>query len=132
MAQKARSVKFVLFILAIIALILACTKQAQKSTEETGGEFVPVDQPPVLLEKVAAEYPSDAALNHITDTIWLKVYIDTLGIPRNPMVVQSSNRNVGFEEAAIAAALKEKWKPAMSKGKPVGVWVTFKIDFALK
>ena len=94
--------------------------------------IVPVSEPPVQVKTVNPEYPIGALKDGVTGTVWLQVYIDTLGNVSNPTVIKDSGKNAGFEEAAIEAALKTRWKPAIYDGRPVAVKVTYKVDFNLK
>jgi TonB family protein len=47
-------------------------------------------------------------------------------------VAKSSGSNVGFDEAAVEAALQCIYKPAIQNGQPVAVWVTYPVEFKLK
>jgi len=46
-------------------------------------------------------------------------------------LVKESGANAGFEEAALKAARKRKYRPALQNGQPVAVWVTYKKIFKL-
>jgi len=53
------------------------------------------------------------------------------GRVRDVIILKESGANAGFEESAIDAAMKTEWKPAISNGQPVAVWVSYKIVFTL-
>ncbi len=36
-----------------------------------------------------------------------------------------------LDDAAVASAYKYKYKPAIQNGRPVGLWVSYKVDFKL-
>jgi TonB family protein len=105
----------------------AKTRSSNPPSDESG------EQAPVIIKNVTPVYPPVARAQGDTATIWLKVYVDTLGIVSNPVIVQESGDNLNaFEQSAIDAALKTKWKPARSNGKPFATWVTYKVDFFFK
>ena len=95
------------------------------------GEFVPVDEQPVALEYVKPEYPPMARQAGFEGTVWVEALVDKNGNVRDVRVVKSSGSSAGFEEAAIEAAKKTKWKPAISNKQPVAVWVTYPVVFKL-
>ena len=37
-----------------------------------------------------------------------------------------------FDKSAVKAAYKNLFKPAIKDGKPIKLWVTYKVDFLLK
>jgi TonB family protein len=67
----------------------------------------------------------------IEGVVKVKVLVDKAGNVRDAMVVKASGANAGFEEAALEAAKKGKWKPAIQNKQPVAVWVSYDIKFNL-
>ena len=63
-------------------------------------------------------------------------YMASLFIRKNGAVTQyqimKSLGNNGCDEAAMAAIKAAQWQPAKSGDKPVKVWVSISIKFALK
>jgi len=96
------------------------------------GEFVPVDEQPVALEYVKPEYPPIARQAGIEGTVWVEALVDKNGNVRDVRVVRPSGSGAGFEDAAMDAAKKTKWKPAISNKQPVAVRVTYPVEFKLK
>ena len=96
------------------------------------GEFVPYDEPPVPVNSIQPVYPRLERRAGIEGDIWLQVMIDKEGKVRDVVVAKGSSDNEGFKQAAIEAAWKTVWKPAISNGQPVAVWITYKISFRLK
>ena len=47
-------------------------------------------------------------------------------------VVIKSSESALLDKTARAAALKNKYKPGMFKGKPVACWVPFKVEFVME
>jgi len=98
----------------------------------TPDEFVAYEEPPQQIEVVQPVYPEMARRASIEGVVWVKALVDKEGKVRDVIIVKDSGAKAGFEEAAIEAAKKTLWKPAISNGQPVAVWVAYKIEFKLK
>lgn len=96
------------------------------------GTFVRYDEPPQTIESVAPIYPEMARVAGVQGDVWIQAYIDKNGNVKAVEILKASGANAGFEESAIAAARQTTWTPAISNGQPVGVWVSYKIEFRLK
>jgi protein TonB len=90
------------------------------------------DEPPVAVNCVAPDYPDLAHRTGLEGKVWLEVLIDKNGNVRDVLVIKSTNPNAGFEEAALEAAWKSTWKPAISNGLPIAVRVTYSVVFKLQ
>ena len=126
-----------LMILCCCLMILSCAaskQQAQQTDLPQSGEFVPVGKPPEQIKAVTPEYPEEAAKLGITGTVWVKAMVDSLGNVADVVVVEDKGENVNdFKYSAIRAAFRTLWKPALSKdGKPITVWVTYKIEYKFR
>lgn len=95
-------------------------------------EFVPTDELPVQINPVKPIYPELARRAQMEGVVWIKALVDKHGKVRNAIVVKPSGVNAGFEEAAIEAAYKINYKPAISNRQPIAVWVIYKVEFTLK
>jgi protein TonB len=95
-------------------------------------EFVPVEEMPVAIKKVDPAYPDLARRAGVEGTVWVKALVDKAGKVRDVIILKDSGANAGFEEAAIQAAHKYVYKPAISNGQPVAVWVAYKVNFKIK
>jgi TonB family protein len=95
-------------------------------------EFVPVDVLPEMIERVPPVYPDSCRLHEISGTLWVKALVDIDGKVRDAHIVKGSGTDCGLAEAALAAARKTRFKPALVDGRPVAVWVTYKVEFALE
>jgi protein TonB len=95
-------------------------------------EFVPFEDPPVQVVPEQPKYPDLAQRANIEGTVWVKALVDKEGKVRDVIIVKDSGANAGFEQAAIDAAKATVWKPAISNGQPIAVWVTYKVEFKLK
>ncbi len=96
-----------------------------------GFEYVPLDSQPQLIKEGIPEYPAVARKKKISGTVILVVLIDKNGKVKNAKVYKSSDKNVGFEEAAIKAAYKNLYRPAIQKNKPIAVWILCPVKFEL-
>ncbi len=97
----------------------------------TPDEFVAVQEMPTYIKKVEPDYPQVAQLTNREATVWVKALVDKEGKVREARVAKSSGMNVGFDEAALEAAYKNIYKPAIQNGKPIAVWVTYPVEFKL-
>jgi len=94
--------------------------------------FVAYEEAPIIVENVLPIYPEIARRAGIEGIVWVSVLLDKSGSVRDVRISRESGRNAGFEEAAIEAARLTVWKPAISNGQPVALWVSYKIVFTLK
>ncbi len=98
-------------------------------------EFVPYDEDPVPLnldEVMKGLYPPLARQAGIEGIVWVKALVDKKGSVRDAKVYKASGSSAGFEEIALEAAFKVKWKPAISNNQPVAVWAVYPVRFTLK
>jgi TonB family protein len=94
--------------------------------------FRPVDEKPILIIEVQPEYPPLAKQEGIEGVVWVKAWVDKNGKVREALILKPSGASAGFEEAALAAAYKNEYKPAISNNQPVALWVVYPVRFALK
>ncbi len=107
-----------------IAPVLLC------STDESGNEFIAVDVMPELVSEASPEYPPEAKAKGIQGKVTISLRVKTDGTVSSPKVAKSSGSNL-LDQAALAAADKYRFKPALRDGKPVAVWVSFAVNFVL-
>jgi protein TonB len=89
------------------------------------GEYLPI-------VKVQAVYPRRALQRGIEGFVIVEFTVTTTGAVRDPVVVEANPKGI-FEQAAMDAALKFKYKPRVVNGEPTEVSgvqnrITFKID----
>jgi protein TonB len=77
------------------------------------GEFLPI-------VRVAAVYPRRAQQRGIEGYVDLEITVTKLGSVSNPKVINASPKGI-FEQAAIDATLKYKYKPRVVNGEPMEV-----------
>ncbi len=87
-------------------------------------------QPPELLGPSTPSYPEAARAAGLEARVTLRLDIDRDGQVRRAEVVEP--RGHGFDEAAIEAALKLRFRPAERRGQPIAVRILFHYDFILE
>jgi TonB family protein len=112
------------------------TEKAQALSEDSlpsANEFVPYDEAPKPLKMMEPIYPDSAKKAGIEGEVWIKALIDRQGKVRDVECLRdSSDKPDIFCEPATKAALQYEYKPALSAGNPVAVWVKYKVKFSLK
>ena len=94
-------------------------------------EFVAYDTPPKLIRLVKPKYPDIARKAGIEGMVILKILVDVDGKVIDARVLKPLG-NVGCDEAAVKAAKKCLFEPALQRDKPVKVWVSYPVRFILK
>jgi TonB family protein len=84
---------------------------------------------PVVLSVVDAEFPASALKKKtpVSGIVVVQIIVDALGIPRDPHVVRSYKPD--FDEQAIKAVERYRFKPAEKAGKPVAVSISIEVNF---
>ena len=94
-------------------------------------EFVPVEQIAEMIYYEKPSYPRLAEQAGLEGLVWVKALVGSDGSVKDAVVFKSSG-TPSLDEAAVAAAPKCKFKPAIQNGRPVAMWVTYKVDFILQ
>ncbi len=92
-------------------------------------EFVPVEIPAEMIYEHVPEYPRLAKTAGMEAVVWVKALVDKNGNVRDAMILKSSGSKAGFDEAAVKAAFKCRFKPAIQNNRPVAVWVSYQVEF---
>lgn len=95
------------------------------------GEFVAVEVEPQVITKNPPVYPELARKAGVEGVVYLDILVDKEGRVRDVQVLKPSGSNVGFEEAALEAAKKWTFSPAIQNGKPVACWMTQRVVFQI-
>ncbi len=106
------------------------TSSSLTQIDETPVNFVPYDEPPVVIGKISPVYPEFAKRNKVQGTVVLEVEVLKDGSVRNIRVKRSVPG--GLDEAAIDAVRKTKFQPGRSSGQPVDVLLIIPVEFTLK
>lgn len=93
-------------------------------------EFVPVEIMPEMINYTQPEYPRLARQAGITGTVWVKALVNKEGKVIRAQIGKTSGTQ-SLDDAAVAAASDNVFKPGIQNGRPVNVWVTYKVEFTL-
>lgn len=85
---------------------------------------------PELMMLVPPVYPKDAEKKGIEGTVGLRVLVTEQGTV-DRVEVESSSGHAQMDEAAIKAARKTRFRPAIKDGQRVAMWINYPIQFAL-
>ncbi|HEX9654574.1 MAG TPA: energy transducer TonB, partial [bacterium] len=99
--------------------------------------FVAYDEPPSVIGGVAAiqqnlVYPQIARKAGIEATVVVGVLVDEHGKSMKTQILKGTGTTLGFEDAAQAAIMAVKWKPAKQRDRAIKVWVSIPIRFKLR
>lgn len=92
--------------------------------------FIPVEKQPEMVRAVTPEYPEIAKRAGITGKVYVKVLVDKEGRPKKTVVLKSDSEL--FNQAAIDAAMKSAFSPALQNQRPIAVWITLPYKFTLE
>jgi len=134
---KGRCVRYLL-VLALVLVPAFAAAGGGKVTTSNDSTVIPsdtatirCDSVPEMLSQTDPVYPVKAKKAGIETSLWVKAYVDITGTVRKAFVLKCDKPGYGFEEAALKAAYKNRFKPAKVGDKPVGVWVTYKVEFKI-
>jgi protein TonB len=99
--------------------------------------FVAYDEPPAVVGGIGAiqenlVYPQIARKAGIEATVVVGVLVDEKGNSVKTQILKGSGTTLGFEQAAQAALMAVKWKPAKQRDRTIKVWVSIPIRFKLR
>jgi protein TonB len=92
-------------------------------------DFVAVEKEPVPIKKVEPKYPELAMRAGLEGKVWVKIWVDKEGKPKQVVVLKSENEI--FNDPAIEAAKQFLFTPAYMNNGPVSVWVSVPFKFKL-
>lgn len=105
----------------------AAAKMQLHDTPSAPVERSAFDTPPKPLDIVAPEYPAAMKLQGETGHVAVAFTIDVKGRVHDVQVRDATN--AAFENAAVAAVRKWRFKPALRDGKPVEVRIAQQLKF---
>ncbi|MHC1700761.1 MAG: energy transducer TonB [Humidesulfovibrio sp.] len=97
----------------------------------TGQGGIAVDRMPIPVRQPKPRYPMSARRMGQSGQVLLRLFVDQEGAVREVNVVRAEPAGV-FDEAAVEAARKWQFSPAMSRGATVGMWMTLPVRFSLE
>jgi TonB family protein len=91
-----------------------------------------VDQLPVVIDPIDAEYPDTAKKMGAEGTVVLNLLIDRTGRVKQVDFAKHAESPLGLDKSAVLAARKSVWKPAVKDGRAVEAWVRDTVEFKLQ
>ncbi len=85
--------------------------------------------PPRIGRKVQPEFPAAARPGRDECRVTLSAVVEKDGTVGEVTVLESTNRGLGFEESAVEAVKKWRYKPGRLGDKPVRIYFTLTVDF---
>lgn len=106
----------------------------EEETEDELEIFVVVEEMPEMIGGMAAlikdlQYPRLAQQANIEGMVVVQVVVNEDGEPLNPIVARSGSELL--DKAAIAAVMKQRFKPGMQRGRAVKVQIAIPVRFQL-
>ncbi|MDF1543802.1 MAG: TonB family protein [bacterium] len=92
--------------------------------------FVAVEIYPEMIYEHKSDYPRLAKQAGLEGVVWVKALVDESGKVMKAIVGKSSGVT-SLDEAAVQAAFKCTYKPGIQNGRPIKVWVTYKVEYNL-
>jgi len=105
---------------------LVITDEAAPSPDE----FIPVEEQPIVVEEVTPEYPHLAREAGLEGRVTIRALVSKDGRVQDAIIGVSVHALL--DEAALAAAKKFIFKPAIQNGHPVAIWVPIPFNFTLQ
>ncbi len=124
-------------VIYVLALLLVLPG-GETVAAETGGQQAPdpmvaaaaADAPPKLIHAEKPRRPLVAPGQvDVAGTVWLSACVSRHGNVLHVVPARSSG-NAALDQAALEAAYKNTYEPAVRGGVPVMAWVTFSVEFA--
>jgi len=85
---------------------------------------------PELMMLVPPVYPKDAEKKGIEGTVDLRILVTEKGTVDEVEIAQSSGHR-SMDQAAVNAAKRTRFRPAIKNGQRVAMWINYPIQFAL-
>ncbi|MFH1213181.1 MAG: energy transducer TonB [Candidatus Neomarinimicrobiota bacterium] len=99
-------------------------------TPEKNIPYIIDTEVPQIIGGLNIEYPEMARDNGVEGTVYVQVYVDEKGRPKNCQV-KKGVPNTGLDEAAVKAIQKAKFRPGRERDVNVGVNIVIPVVFKL-
>src|SRR5262245_7641528 len=104
------------------------TPAADTSALPKFGDYVYVEELPEAITRVPPSYPAAARDAGVQGTVMVQALVAQDGSVADTRIVKSIP---GLDDAAAAAVRQWRFKPAMTRGQPIAVWIGIPVKFAL-
>ena len=106
-------------------------RQFKNGLQSIEFELSDVDTPPRVIRKAPAVFPFAAKRQGLHGRVVVRCLISIKGDPGKFQIVRSEPEGV-FDEAALQAVEKWRFKPGILAGEPVPTWVRIPFKFELE
>jgi TonB family protein len=113
----------------LLARMAPCEPAVPDSGSPIVGDYVYVEELPEVVERQTPHYPDQARASNVSGTVLVQALIGSNGEVKSTAIVESIPL---LDPAAVQAVERWRFRPAMSNGKPVAVWVAVPVKFSLK
>ena len=114
----------------MLAAVFVCAPAAAHEPGDDDEKHAPGTTAPVLVERVAADYPEAARRAGLGGTVGLEIEVGADGAVSAVKVARSAGAEL--DAAAVAAARRFRFHPATENGKPVPSLVLFDQRFVMR
>jgi len=114
-----------------LAIAAAPRQELSSSMLRTAFTLSEVDQPPRPIRKIEPLYPFAAKRKNIQGSVTLRFVVTKEGQVLEPSVVRSEPPDI-FDNSALKAIIRWKFKPAIKDGKAVDVLIIAPLKFELR
>lgn len=115
-------------------VVLSCLGQTNSIQTPNAGDVSLLEEesqsivPPERVFLASPEYPDEVKKLGYRGVVWVDNLVDTTGNVERARVSKSSGFEI-LDNAALKAAWKNKYKPAMVEGMLIKMWVTYPVEF---
>jgi len=123
----------VIALLAVFACVCACACSAISPAAQGAPQGQPDNhdsQPPQIIKQTKPVYPAAMKRDSMVGNVLVEFVVDASGKVQSPKVVSSNNP--AFEQPALDAVLKWKFKPGTVDGKPAATRLRMPVVFAFE
>ena len=106
-------------------------KEFKTEMQKIEFELSEVDTPPKIVRRIPAVFPYSAKRKGISGKILIRCLVGVDGIGRKHRILMSKPEGV-FDDAALTAVQKWRFKPGILGGEPVPTWVRVPFTFNLE
>ncbi len=92
-------------------------------------QVVLFDKMPHAKRLITPDFPPLALKYKKSAEIWIKALIDENGKVADAVIIKDSESNLGFEDEALKAAFKNEFSPYEIGGRPMPIWIAYKVKF---
>jgi TonB family protein len=103
----------------------------ENKTTAPSESFIAVDEEPEIIKQVEPTYPPEAVAAKIEGKVFIHLFVNADGKVTQSKVAKSSGNKL-LDDAALEAGRKYEFKPARQGDRPVAVWVSMPVVFALQ